>query len=73
MWKSRLGKRQYYECSLDGEKKRVLTEDDFEALARGAGIIKADDQYVYYRISHMEEMRLQLRSKSTIFIHMTAD
>ena len=40
-------KRQYYECSLDGEKKRVLTEDDFEALARGAGIIKADDQYVY--------------------------
>ncbi|CVI68060.1 hypothetical protein NDGK_01108 [Clostridiales bacterium CHKCI001] len=40
-------KRQYHECSLDGEKKRVLTEADFEALERGAGIIKADDQYVY--------------------------
>ncbi|CVI68054.1 hypothetical protein NDGK_01106 [Clostridiales bacterium CHKCI001] len=38
---------EHYECSLDGEKKRKLTEKDFEALGRGAEIIRADDQYVY--------------------------
>lgn len=41
-------KDEYYECSLDGEIKRKITEEDFEPLKRGAIFEGADDQYIYF-------------------------
>lgn len=38
-----------YQCSLDGEKQKRLTEQDFSAIGNKAEMIKADDQYVYFK------------------------
>lgn len=41
-------KDEYYECSLDGEIKRKITEEDFAPLKEKAVLNCADDQYLYF-------------------------
>ena len=38
---------EYYECSLEGEKKQVVTEKDYSALGWGGVPQAMDDKYVY--------------------------
>lgn len=42
-WKS-----EYYECSLDGEMKKKLTEKDFDILQKEVMMLRADEKYVYF-------------------------
>ena len=38
---------EYYECSLEGEKKKTVTEEDYQALGWDAVPQAIDDKYVY--------------------------
>ena len=41
------GSYKYYECTLDGEKLREITKEDYKALDDNTNLILLDDEYVY--------------------------
>lgn len=48
-WRKGTFKNNYYEIGLEGDTKRLLTEEDFSVLGGNIILTNVDDKYVYFR------------------------